>query len=282
MTQKICLITGASSGIGKEIALGLAKLDFHVVMICRNVEKGQAALADIKKISGSSNIDLLIADLSSQTEVRTLANTIQQRYSALHVLINNAGLVLTKKTYSVDNIEMTLATNHLGPFLLNYLLLDLLKASAPSRIINVSSAIHKWAKIDLNDLQFVQRRYQFMKAYAQSKLLMNITTQELARRLNGSGVTVNALHPGAVRTNLGSDNSHNLFLRALDKIIKSFFITPGEAAKIPLYLATSPEIENITGKYFVKYRPAPVKTYDLSFVDAVWKKTEELVGIAST
>lgn len=277
--KKICLVTGASSGIGKEIALGLAKSDFHVVMVCRNVEKGKSALEDIKKLSGSNSLDLLIADLSSQSEVRALAYTIQQRYSALHVLINNAGLVLTKKTYSVDNIEMTLATNHLGPFLLSYLLLDLLKASAPSRIVNVSSAIHKWAKIDLNDLQFVQRKYQFMKAYAQSKLLMNITTQELARRLNGSGVTVNALHPGAVKTNLGSDNTHNLFLKALDKIIKCFFITPSEAAKIPLYVATSPEVENITGKYFVKYKPAFVKTYDLDFVDGVWKKTEELAGL---
>lgn len=277
--QKICLVTGANSGIGKEIAIGLAKSGAHVIMVCRDLERGQTALEEIKMTSGSKSIDLLIADLSSRAQIRSLTKKIYERYLTLHVLINNAGLVLSKKTFSADGIEMTLATNHLGPFLLTSLLLNLLEKSAPSRIINISSAIHKWAKIDLADLQYEDRKYQFMKAYAQSKLLMNIATFELARRLNGTEIAVNCVHPGAVKTNLGSNSANNIVLKLIDKAIKLFFMTPEQAAKPILDLALSPDLGSITGKYFAKGRSIPSSpiTYDSVLAKEVWGISEKLV-----
>lgn len=282
--RKICLVTGANSGIGKEIAIGLAKSGAHVIMVCRDLDRAQAALEDIKIKSGSSSIDLLIADLSSQADIRSLAKIMYERYSALHILINNAGLVLSKRTLSADGIEMTLATNHLGPFLLTHLLLDLLEKSTPSRIINVSSAIQKWAKINLTDLQYENHKYQFMKVYGQSKLLMNIITFEFAKRLEGTGVTINCIHPGAVKTSLGSDNSHHIALKCIDKLIKFFFITPKQAAKNILDLAISPEWESISGKYVVKGKAvlSNLVTYDRLLAKKIWGISERFVGYRSS
>jgi len=280
MSKKVCLVTGANSGIGKEIAIGLASAGCHVIIVCRNTERGRAALKEIKAVSNSESVDLLIADLSSKKDIQSLANTIHERYSSLSVLINNAGLVLSQKKLSVDGIEMTLATNYLGPFLLTHLLTDLLQNSAPSRIINISSAIYKWAKLNLNDLQFDHRKYKAMKAYAQSKLLMNIVTFGFARRLNGTGVTVNCVHPGAVKTKLGSNNVSNILLKFLDKTLKFFFLSPKKAAKVPIYLALSPELETITGQYFEKGKPRPSSSasYDLLLEKRVWEISKQLVG----
>jgi NAD(P)-dependent dehydrogenase (short-subunit alcohol dehydrogenase family) len=277
MNKKTCLVTGATSGIGREVALGLAKLGSKVILVCRQADKGRRVLAEIKEVSNSKDVELLVADLSSQTEIRSLANIIYDNYPTLDTVINNAGVVLTEKQYSSDGIEMTLATNHLGPFLLNNLLVDLLKKNAPARIINVSSAIHKWAKLDLEDLQFQRRKYQFMKAYAQSKLLMNITTFELARRLEGTGVTVNCIHPGAVRTNLGSSNTNSLIVQAIDKFIKSFFISPETAAQSLIHLATSSEVKNTTGKYFVKHKIAFPKNVSAEMAKKIWKISENMI-----
>jgi retinol dehydrogenase-14 len=279
MTQKICLVTGANSGVGKEIALALAGAGAHVIMVCRSAERGRATLEEIKTITGSTAVDLLLADLSSQREIQLLAKTIHERYDRLDVLINNAGVVLYEKKLSADGIEMTLATNHLGPFLLTALLLDLLKKSAPSRIINISSGIHKWAKIDFEDLQYEHKKYRFMKAYAQSKLLMNLVTFELARKLEGTHVTVNALHPGAVKTSLGSDSANSLILKILDKIIKIFFISPKKAAQTPFFLAVSPVMEGITGKYYVngKSVSASPSSYDADLAKKVWEISEDLL-----
>jgi NAD(P)-dependent dehydrogenase (short-subunit alcohol dehydrogenase family) len=186
MSEKICVVTGANSGIGKETALGLARMGARVVMVCRNAEKGKAALEEIRRESGSSQVDLLMADMSSQASVRAVAEQIQQKYPRLDVLVNNAGGAAPARTLSADGIEMTLATNHLGAALLTLLLLDLLKASAPSRIINVSSEAQRRARLDMNDLQFERRKYRGFAAYGQSKLLMNAFTFELARRLAGT------------------------------------------------------------------------------------------------
>src|SRR5271155_4595310 len=203
MSGKTCIVTGANSGIGKETALGLAQMGARVVMVCRNAEKGEAALEEVRRESGSSQVDLLIADMSSQASVRALADQIQRKYPRLDVLVNNAGGSASAATLSVDGIEMTLATNHLGPALLTLLLLDLLKASAPSRIVNVSSSeAQSPARLEMDDLQFQRRKYSATAAYAQSKLLMNTFTFELARRLAGTGVTANCLHPGVVATNI--------------------------------------------------------------------------------
>lgn len=280
MQEKIGIVTGASSGIGKEIAFGLARAGMHVVLVCRNAAKGQMVLDEIKAITHSQKVDLLLADLSSQSEVISLSQKIHARYPVVHVLINNAGVVLTQKEYSVDGIEMTLATNYLGPFLLTNLLLDLLASGAPSRVINISSAIHRWASLDLDDLQFERRKYQFMKAYAQSKLLMNISTFELARRMKDTNVTVNCIHPGAVKTHLGSDSATNFILKAFDRIIKSFFMTPQAAAKAPLYLALSPAVEGVTGGYFLKSKPAVAKriAYDKDIASRLWERSEKILA----
>ncbi len=281
MTNKICLVTGANSGIGKAIATGLAVAGMHVVIVCRNAEKGRAAMLDIKAKSGNNLIDLLIADLSSQADIRALAQTVYARYPRLDILINNAAVVLTKKAFSKDGIEMTLATNHLGPFLLTNLLLDLLKRSAPSRIINISSGIHKWGKVDLHDLQFEHRYYYFIRAYAQSKLLMNLTSFALAQKLKGTGVTINCIHPGAVKTHLGSDNAKNILVQAIDKMIKFFFMTPEQAARFPIELAISQEMEGVTGEYFVngKAVPASSTSYDADLAKKVWDISEKMTGL---
>src|SRR5262249_40992053 len=198
MKGKTCLVTGANSGIGKETALGLARMGARVVLVSRSQQKGERALSEIQRETKSSQLELLVADMSSFGSVRAAAARIAQRCPCLDVLINNAGAAVRYRTLSADGIEMTVARNHLGPGLVTMLLLDLLKASAPSRIVNVSSEAHRSARLDLNDLQYERRRYNSLAAYGQSKLLMNAFTFELARRLEGTGVTANCLHPGVV------------------------------------------------------------------------------------
>jgi NAD(P)-dependent dehydrogenase (short-subunit alcohol dehydrogenase family) len=275
--KKIGLVTGANSGIGKEIALGLAKAGVHVIMVCRNLAKGERAREEIKALSGSSAIDLFIADLSSQAEIRALAKNINTRYAALHLLINNAGLVLNKKTLSVDGIEMTLATNHLAPFLLTQLLLPLLQKSVPARVINISSDAHKWGQIDLDDLEYTRRKYQFMKAYSQSKLLLNLTTFEYARKFKNSGVTFNCVHPGTVKTRLGYHDTNHAVFQWFVKLIKCFFISGEKGAETALYVALSPELARTSGEYFFKCKsiPAMPLSYDEALASKVWAITEK-------
>jgi NAD(P)-dependent dehydrogenase (short-subunit alcohol dehydrogenase family) len=281
MSGKICIVTGANSGIGKETALGLAQMGSRVVMVCRNAEKGKAALEEIRRESGSSQVDLLIADMSSQASVRTLADQIRQKYPRLDVLVNNAGGAPPARTLSADGIEMTLATNHLGPALLTLLLLDLLKAAAPSRIVNVSSCeAQSPARLDMNDLQFERRRYRNIAAYRQSKLLMNTFTFELARRLAGTGVTANCLHPGAVATNIWSAAAP-LIGRLIIPVVKPFMLTSKQGAAVSLYLATSPEVAQVSGEYFVKSKPAKSNplSRDPKLMAEVWLCTEKMTGL---
>ena len=279
MSGKICIVTGANSGIGKETALGLAQMGARVVMVCRNAEKGKAALEEIRRESGSSQVDLLIADMSSQASVRALAEQIQQKYPRLDVLVNNAGGGAPAATLSADGIEMTLATNHLGPALLTLLLLDLLKASAPSRIVNVSSSeAQRPARLDMNDLQFERRKYGGIAAYRQSKLLMNTFTFELARRLAGTGVTANCLHPGMVATNIWSAT---LIGKLISAVVMPFMLNSKQGAAVSLYLATSPEVAQVSGEYFVNSKPA--KSNPLSRVPKlmaeVWLCTEKMTSL---
>lgn len=193
MTGKICLITGANSGIGKATALGLARMGAIVVLVCRDESRGKAAMTEIKAESRNEAVDLILADLSSQASISQLVADFNGRYQQLHVLIDNAGVAKAKRTLTVDSIETTFAVNHLAPFLLTNLLLDVLKASVPSRIVNVSSMVHRWGEIDFDDFQG-EIRYNMDKAYNQSKLANVLFTYELARRLEGTGVTVNALN----------------------------------------------------------------------------------------
>ena len=283
MSGKICIVTGANSGIGKETALGLAQMGARVIMVCRNAEKGKAALEEIRREFGSSQVDLLIADMSSQASVRALAEQIQRKYSRLDVLVNNAGCAALARTLSAEGIEMTLATNHLGAALLTLLLLDLLKASAPSRIVNVSSSeAQSPARLDTNDLQFERRKYSGIAAYRQSKLLMNAFTFELARRLAGTGVTANCLHPGAVATNIWNpDLLPPLIGKLIVAVVKPFMLNSKQGAAVSLYLATSLEVAQVSGEYFVKSKPAKSNplSRDPKLMAEVWLCTAKMTSL---
>ncbi len=279
MQGKICMVTGANSGIGKATALGLAQMGATVVMVCRDRARGEAAQSEIKAKSGNNAVDLLLADLSSQQSIRQLAENFKQHYTQLHVLINNAGAFYLTRHETVDGPEMTFAVNHLAPFLLTNLLLDVLKASAPARIVNVASASHEAGYIKMDDLQ-AKKRYRPMRAYGQSKLAVVLFTYELARKLQGTGVTANCLHPGFVATHI-AQGSLGPIARTVAKSIFSFGISPEEGAKTSLYLASSPDVEGVTGKYFVQSVPkgsAPI-SYDESLQRQLWEESAKLVKL---
>lgn len=277
MTGKVCVVTGANSGIGKETARALARAGARVVLVSRNQNKGMAALDEIRRGTGSTEVDLLVADMSSFASVRELASQIRRDYSRLDVLINNAGAALPKRTLSVDGIEMTLAGNHLGPLLLTLLLLDLLKASAPARVVNVSSEAQRGVRLDMSDPQFERRKYRSMSAYGQSKLMMNICTFELARKLEGSGVTVNCLHPGVVATNIAGGSA---ITKIMWVVFSPFMLNSKDGAAVSIYLATAPEVANVTGKYFVKCKPAQSNplSHDPKLAAEVWQWSLKMIG----
>src|SRR2546425_8338226 len=250
MQGKICMVTGANSGIGKATALELAQMGATVVMVCRDRARGEEAKSEITTKSRNNAVDLLLADLSSQQSIRQLVGNFQHHYTHLHVLINNAGAAYPGRRETVDGLEMTFAVNYLAPFLLTNLLPDVLKASAPARIVNVSSNSHKSGYIQMDDLQ-EEKHYRSMSVYGQSKLAVVLFTYELARRLQGTGVTANCLHPGFVATHFGQRDLWPI-ARTAAKLVLFFGISPEEGAKTSIYLASSPDVEGITGKYFVK------------------------------
>jgi len=281
MQGKICVITGGTSGIGKATAAGLAQMGATVVIVGRNQEKGNAVLDEIQDASGNNALAFLLADLSSQASIRQLAAEIQQRYAHLDVLINNAGVFMLRRQTTVDGLEVTFAVNHLAAFLLTNLLLDLLKASAPARIIHVDSDSHEKATIRMNDLQG-EKNYRFWHAYGQSKLAMLLCSYELARRLEGTGVTVNALHPGFVATSMGMNNVGAIGRAVAGAVLPLLGMTPEDGAKTSLYLASSPEVADVSGRYFVKsvpVRSAPL-SYDETLQRQMWAASEKLVGLA--
>jgi NAD(P)-dependent dehydrogenase (short-subunit alcohol dehydrogenase family) len=282
MSEKVCLITGATSGIGKATAMELVKMGASVVMVGRDRGRGEAALAEIKEKSANASVDLMLADLSSQQEIHRLAGEFKEAYPRLDVLINNAGLFRSKRITTADGLETTFAVNHLAYFLLTKLLLDVLKASAPSRIVNVSSGDHNNGAIDFDDLQG-EKGYKGAKAYSQSKLADVLFTYELGRRLEGTGITANCLHPGAgVRTNFGSGvfGVFGLIVRAL----RPFMISPEKGAETSIYLASSPEVEGLSGRYFVKKAEARSSdvSYDESRARRLWEVSAELTNLPET
>src|SRR5438105_6180613 len=279
MQGKICMVTGANSGIGKATALELAQMGATVVMVCRDRARGEEARSEITTKSRNNAVDLLQADLSSQQSIRQLVEHFQHHYPHLHVLINNAGASFPGRRETVDGLEMTFAVNYLAPFLLTHLLLDVLKASAPARIVNVSSNSHEAGSIKLDNLQS-NNPYRSMKVYGQSKLAVVLFTYELARRLEGTGVTVNCLHPGFVATHFGQRDVGPAF-RLLVKVIGSFGTSPQEAAKTSIYLASSPKVEGVTGQYFVKSMPkrSASISYDESLQQQLWRQSAKLVNV---
>jgi len=276
MEGKICIITGANSGIGKATAIDLAKMNATIVMMCRSKERGEEAQKEIIELTGNKKVDLLLCDLSSQESIRKFVSEFKSKYQKLHVLINNAGIMLSKRVISVDGFEMNFAVNYLASFLLTNLLLDVLKKSAPSRIINVSSAAHRMAKMDFDDLQSEKRKYRLFKIYGTSKLALMLFSYELNRRLEGTSVTVNTLHPGVVNTNLGQDQSS--FSRGFAKL---FFKKPEKGAETSIYLASSQEVEGITGKYFAKkqQKQSSEESYNEDYAKRLWELSTEMTRL---
>jgi NAD(P)-dependent dehydrogenase (short-subunit alcohol dehydrogenase family) len=275
---KTVLITGASDGVGKETARKIAKMGAHLILVGRNLEKTNRAAAEIIEDSKNEKVDTLIADLSEQSEVRKLADEIKSKYSQLDILFNNAGAAFPTRKFTSDSIEKTFASNHLAYFLLTNLLLDLLKENSKSRIINTSSSGHFKGEIDFEDL-YLENGYKMMKAYRQSKLANVMFTYELAQRLKGSGVNVNALHPGFVKTNIGI-SEFGLLGKLLQPIIFRKGISVEEGSKTSVYLLSSEEVEGVSGKYFTK--SAEKKTCDISYDKGaqkrLWEISEKLTG----
>ena len=276
MDGKTCLITGGSDGIGYAAALELARMGATVVLAGRNPAKTAAAATRIIEDTGNPSVRYVLADLSSQSEVRRLAAQIKEELPRLDVLMNNAGAVFLSRRRSVDGVEMTFALNHLGPFLLTTLLLDLMRGSSPARIVNISSGAHFSARnFRLEDLPMLESSGGY-RAYARSKLCNILFTYELARRLEGSGLTVNALHPGLVRTNIARNNG--LLGRVVNFLIGAGGVNAVRGARTMIYLATSPEVEGLTGKYFVDCRAAQSSalSYDAGLASGLWELSERL------
>jgi NAD(P)-dependent dehydrogenase (short-subunit alcohol dehydrogenase family) len=278
MHGKICVVTGATSGIGLVTAQALARQDATLIIIARNAERGAATVSRIQQETGNSAVELMVADLSAQEQVRQLAKEFQHRFARLDVLVNNAGAFFARRQLSQDGLEMTFALNHLAYFLLTNLLLDPLRAADSARIVNVSSEAHRRARLDFADLQR-QHRYTGWRAYARSKLANILFTYELARRLAGTGIVANALHPGFVATNFGR---HNRSVTAvLFRILQLAAISPEEGAQTIIYLASSPVVNGVTGEYFVKQKAirSSQVSYDRAAAERLWQVSAELTGL---
>ena len=273
------LITGGTSGIGKATAVAMAAMGANVVVVGRNQERGGAAVEEIKAQSHNESVELMLADLSVQAEVRRLAEEFLERYDRLDVLVNNAGLVQSKRTETPDDgIETTLAINHLAPFLLTNLLLGCLEQSAPSRVITVSSEAQRWGTMDFEDMQS-RRKYRGFPVYGMTKLANIMFTYELAERLDGTGVIANCLHPGSVGTNFGQNNrgAMALFFRTF----KPFMRSPEQGADTLIWLASSPEVDGVSGKYFSDRKEIEAKkvAYDPAARRRPWENSEDLTGL---
>ncbi|HUK75668.1 MAG TPA: SDR family oxidoreductase [Nitrososphaerales archaeon] len=271
MDGRTCLVTGANSGIGRETALALAKMNARVVMVCRNKQKGESMRDEISRASGNTSVDLLLCDLSSLANVRGLAAEVQERYERLHVLVNNAGL-FSFSGRTPDGFEPTFEVDYLAPFLLTNLLLGLLKASAPARVVNVASAAHYGGHVDLAAIERKETPSGW-SAYSNSKLELVMFTYELARRLRGTGVTANCLHPGAVATHIW---------KMPPAVVRPFLRSAKKGAETSVYLASSPEVETTSGEYFDDKSPkrSSEESYDEGKARALWELTARLVGLS--
>jgi NAD(P)-dependent dehydrogenase (short-subunit alcohol dehydrogenase family) len=280
MGGKVALVTGGTSGIGKATALALAAMGADVVVVGRDRGRGEKAAEEIRARTGA-RVDLALADLSSQAEVRELAEEFERRYDRLDVLVNNAGLVQSTRTETPDGLESTFAINHLAPFMLTNLLLDMLKESAPSRVVTVSSEAERWGNIDFDDLQS-KKKYRGFPVYGMTKLANIMFTYELAERLEGTGVTATCMHPGAVNTRFGTNNSGPMTI--LFRAFKPFMRTPEQGADTVIWLAASPEVEGATGRYYSDRKPLEPKKIanDPEARRRLWEESERLTGLKVT
>jgi retinol dehydrogenase 14 len=281
MTGKTVLITGGTGGIGKATAIGLATLGARVAITGRNPQRTEAAAADIRAQTGNFAVDAFAADMSSQAAVRHIARAVIDAYPRLDVLVNNVGGFWGHRHVTADGLEHTFAVNHLAPFMLTNLLLDRLKASAPARVVTVSSGAQAMGRIDFEDLQG-SRNYSGQRAYNQSKLANVMFTYELARRLEGTGVTATVLHPGVVRTAFAAEDPSS-FWKVLMPIVRPLMKTPERGAATTIYLASSPEVEGVTGRYFVNSKPKTSHkvSYDAAAAGRLWQVSSDLVGFTT-
>lgn len=278
LQNKIVLVTGATNGIGFEAAKTLAGMGATVVGVGRNPQRCTDAAAEITRATGNAQVEFLVADLAVQAQVRQVADEFKHKYDRLDVLLNNAGAYFNKREISADGIEMTWALNHLNYFLLTDALLDVLKASAPARIVNVSSAAHTGAKgINFEDVEF-KAGYSGWGAYAHSKLANILFTYELARQLQNTGVATNALHPGFVATGFGHNNG-GLMRTGMSIVQKIVAKKPERGAQTSIYLASSPEVEGVTGKYFSdsKETKSSAASYDVAAQQRLWQLSEQMI-----
>ena len=277
MTGKTVLITGGTGGIGKAAAIGLARMGARVGITGRDRARAIVAAADITRESGNAAVDVFVADMSSQAEVRRLATGVLATYPRLDVLLNNVGGFWAHRHLTAEGLEHTFALNHLAPYLLTNLLLDRLIASSPARVVTVSSGAHSMGKIDFDDLMG-ERNYSGSRAYNQSKLANVMFTYELARRLDGTGVTANALHPGLTSTAFSAEDPA---LGLLVRIMRPFMRSAAKGADTAVFLASAPEAEGVTGRYFAdrKARKSSATSYDTAAIARLWQVSADLVGL---
>ncbi len=279
MVGRTVLITGGTSGLGKATAIGLAKLGARVAITGRDLRRTEAAAVEIRNATGNPAVDAFGGDLASQAEVRRLADEVRNAYPHLDVLVNNVGGFWATRHVTVDSLEHTFAVNHLAAFLLTDLLLDRLTASAPARVVTVSSAAHSMGVIDFDDLQG-ERDYSGQKAYNQSKLANVMFTYELARRTEGHGISATVLHPGVVNTRFGAEDPSRIY-RFLVPLMRPFMKSPQEGAATTIFLASASEVEGVTGKYFTNRRQqtSSKASYDLGAAGRLWQVSATLVGL---
>jgi len=278
MKNKICMVTGATAGIGYVTALELARQEAEVILVGRNPIRIQQSVKKIRQVVSGAKINFLLADLSSQTQIHQLVEVFKTEYKRLDVLVNNAGGYFLKRQLSVDGIEMTFALNHLSYYLLTHLLMDCLEASKAARVVNVSSNAHKKQLLNFDDLQSV-RRYNGLKAYGRSKLANILFTYELDRRLEATAINVNALHPGLVSTNIGNNNGW--LVSKIWSYITRNGLTPEQGARTNIFLASAPEVEGVNGKYFVSEKAVPSSdaSYDLESARHLWEISKQMVTL---
>ncbi|MBK5929543.1 SDR family NAD(P)-dependent oxidoreductase [Halochromatium salexigens] len=280
LAEKTALVTGANSGLGKAVSRALAARGARVLMVVRDPRRGEAARAELEAATGNTHLELLLADLKSQAQVRKLAAEVRERAPTLDFLVNNAGTAFPKYCLTEDGIECTLAVNHLAPFLLTNLLFDQLKAAAPARIVNVGTRINE--AMELGDLNWEGRPFRMMRAYVESKLGMLHFTREFAKRIKGSGVTINCVFPGVFKSNLGgTDGAQGLFWQSVSLLVGWALAQPEQAAERVMYLLESPEVAEISGEYFGDCRviTMPAQVRDPAANARVWEISERLANL---